>query len=240
MEYFPVSGDPSQAMAEEKTDVQTSQTTEETETLENDESQTDEDTTTDADGESEDVENKEGESFYEAELKRIQDAEDEKRKKLEEELAETKRQRDIKDRALQAEKKKTKPAAETSTNKDELKREILNEMREEQELERATTNKAERELLKHHLNTTIKRSGDIKIDIQRAWAVTNAARLPELLSRQTQQDEADDSAANSMLSAGYNGQRGPSKIKSPARKIAEEALKNNPAALKNLDKYLPR
>lgn len=224
------------AMADEKTDVQPSETADETETQlkdENQESQTVENTEEGGD----DV--KQEGDYYENELKRLKGIEDEK-KKLEEDLAEKQRQLEIKNRALQAEKKK-KPE---TTDRDSLKNEILTEMRVEAEVNRVAANKNERELLMHHYQNSIVRTGNVSDDIKRALAVANANRLAELLNKQAEEDAADDVSAASMASNGYGAPQGSSKMKSATRKEAEAILKSfkgfKPEMLKKLDTYLPR
>lgn len=225
-------------MADKKTDVQPSKTADENETqvdeTKNEESQTDEDTEgTSTEGE--DVENKEGD-YYEEELKRLRVIEEEK-KKLEEDLAEQKRRVEIKDRALQAEKKKAKP--EASLDKEAIKQELRTELRVEREIERVGSTEAERQLIQHHYQNSIVKTGNVVDDIRNAVAVANAKRISELLGRQSAEDAAENTSASSMLSGGMQGASGGSRIKSPAQKIAENTLKHvSPEAAKRVKNYL--
>lgn len=223
-------------MADEKTDVQPSETAEEIETPSkdvNEESQTVEGTE-DTSSEGENDEKQEGD-YYEVEAKRLKDELDQKDK----DLAEKNRQIQIKERALQAEKKKKSEP----TDRDSLKKEILNEMRFETELGKTSGSQAERDVIKHHYENSIVRTGNVSEDIKRALAIANANRMGELLGRQAAEDAADDASASSMLSTGYGSPQG-IKAKSAARKEAEAILKGfksfKPEMLKKLDQYLPR
>lgn len=222
-------------MAEETTDIQESQTPDEKETQENQKTSTVEDAPDSQTEGGDDA--KEQEDFYAKELKRLQGVEAEK-KKLEEELLEKERQVELKNRALQAEKKKVKPEL---TDRDALKDELLLEMRLERELSELPD--AQRKVVLHHLQNSIRRTGDVKTDIQRAIAVSNAGRMQELLQQQQAADAADDLGASSMIAGGQNGQRGSNRTQSQARKIAEQwakEMKNPPKdLLKHLGNYLP-
>ena len=226
---------------DEHTVVPTTENTEETETLKTSESQTDEGGV-EPSIEPEDVGKKESD-YYETELKRLQAVEAEK-EKLEESVLEKERIIEHKNRALQAEKNRRRPSTEEPTDRESLKREVLTEIRVDAELEKMTATPAERKIIFHHYQSSIVKTGDVREDLKRALAVSNANRMQELLNRQASEDAADDSAASSMLGTGYGAERGPSHLKSQARKEAENIIKSfksfKPEMLKNLDKYLPR
>lgn len=74
-----------------------------------------------------------------------------------------------------------------------------------------------------------------------AIALANAKRMPELLQRQLAEDEIDEKVAASMKSGTSSGFSTDVRLKSKARKEAEEILKSiDPKAVKHLNKYLPR
>lgn len=239
---------PTTTMAEEKTVPPQTTNEDENDTqveeTENEESQTDE-AAEDTSTEGEDVENKEGD-YYEEELKRLKGIEEEQ-KRLEKENAEQKRIIEIKNRALQAEKKKVRPQ-DAPIDRESLKKELLTEMRFETELERTAATSAERDVIKHHYQNSIVRTGNVTKDIQNARAVANASRLQEILSKQNAEDAQDDESASSMLGGGMRGANQSPKMKTQTRKEAEKTLgalnssdKDFQARLKkNLDKYLPR
>lgn len=239
MEY--VASPPHWPMKDQETDVQASQTSDETETQTNDESQTGSDTEeTSTDGE--DAENKTSD-YYEAELKRLRDVEAEKIK-LEEQLKEKQRQVDIKNRALQAEKEKKSKPTDAGFNRDDLKKEIMAEIQFDRELSSLTQNKAEQDLVRLHYSKSIVRTGNVQQDLLNARAVANASRVVEILNRQAEDSYAEDSAAASMISGGGSSVNVGTKAQTATRREAEKLLRSfkgfKPEMLKALDTYLPK
>jgi hypothetical protein len=176
-------------------------------------------------------------SWYAEELKRLKGIEAEK-KRLEEQMREKERQIAIKDRALQAEKRKAREPAQASSLEDMEKR-ILANLKLEAELDRSTSTKEERELVQRHLESIV-RTGDPSVDVQRARAVANAARLEQVLHLQAEAEGREADMAGSMLTNGMGtgAFRSGSKAKSTAMREAEAIMDEFSGPLKDAKKHL--
>ncbi|MFH2232621.1 MAG: hypothetical protein ABII13_05655 [Patescibacteria group bacterium] len=238
-------------MSEENTAEPQAEEEVEKETPQTDDGQTEGDVNIENNSDDEDIdlEKNQDESFYKTELARLKELE-EKQEKLEKDLAEKERQVEIKNRALQAEKAKRRQKDEDSPPdkdwRDELRAEFDRRERVsdvKSELKRLTSSQAQYELALHHFNTAVSKisEGNTEQDALMAIALANAKRMPELLQRQLAEDEIDEKVAASMKSGTSSGFSTDVRLKSKARKEAEEILKSiDPKAVKHLNKYLPR
>lgn len=208
---------------------------EETPTLESDEPTTVEGEPADPEGGEPGDENPTGDSFYQEQLKAME----EENNRLKEEAAEREKQIEIKNRAIQAMKKK--PEAK-STDHDSLKQELLAEMRAEisrkeaqQFIETVTGDKAEREVFLRHYEKFPK-SGNVQNDVLGAIATANAPRILELLGRNRTDEANEDRVISSMSGGGVRSAQ--PRAKTALRKEVEKLLP--PEAKKYLDKHVPR
>lgn len=219
------------AMSDENTAELEAENQAVTEDTTNDESQTVE-AAEDSSSESGDDVKEKGESYYEEQLKRIQDEKD----KLEAEAKERERQIELKDRAIEAQKKKLKSAQTGNIDVSSLKAEILSDMKLEATIEANAANEAEAKLIKHHLEHSIVRTGDQKLDVLNAKALANAARLNDILARGSVEEEADERSISSMSGGHVRGTQG-SGPKSAVRREAEKLLPKE--MRKYLDPHVP-
>lgn len=220
-------------MAEEQQDSQESvKNPEETTTPENDESQTVE-ASKESSSEGRDDGKEKGESFYEEQLKQLQ----EEKERLEAEAKERERQIEIKDRAIEAQKKRLKETGKTFPDAESIKAAVLRDVKVDMAVEKAAKSEAEAKLIRHHLEHSIVRTGDAETDVRNALAIANAARIQELLNREASEDASAEASIASMSGGNVRGPQ-PSGPKSAARKEAEKLLPKDLHPF--LDKYIPR
>lgn len=151
---------------------------------------------------------------------------------LKEQLAERERQIAIKDKALKKKEENLDPDVEKRLmDKLEAK---LQERDRESEIKSITSDEAAQKLIKHHLEHTIRPSGNVTQDIQTAWAIVNAKATQELLQKQASYEAYEELVSNSQMGGGAASNAQPRSL-SPARRQAEELLRAiNPEAIKHL------
>lgn len=212
-------------MPHEQSGDVTPNTDEVKETLENQEDPTGEDVVIDPQDDDGDAEQKnKGDSFYEEQLKALED----ENKRLKEEAEERQKQLEIKNRAIKA-LKRDKPESPKSDDRDSLKQEVLHEVKTEIRREKAqefistiAKDKTERDLFLHHYEKSVDKSDDVKNDVLRAIANANAPRILELLGRDRAEEDQEDRSISTMRGEGV---RSPTaRVKTALEKAAEEMI----------------
>lgn len=165
---------------------------------------------------------------YEEQLKKIEaeKAEVEKRlKEREEQLA-------LKDKALKKKQENVDPEAEERIlSKVEA---IIAKRDRDAAIKAITTDEAAQKLIEHHLENTIKPSGNLQKDLEAAWLLANQNNVQALLEQRATLDAHEDLVATTQMGIGF-GSNSQVPSKSAARRYAEEILRlANPDAIKNL------
>ena len=112
--------------------------------------------------------------------------------------------------------------------------EKLLERDRETKIKSVTSDEAAQKLVKHHLENTIRSSGNVDQDIQAAWAIVNQKAMQELLQKKESYEAYQEMVSSSQVGGGV-ASHSQSKSISPARRQAEEILRAiNPEALKHL------
>lgn len=159
--------------------------------------------------EPQDKEPEDQKSPYEEELKRIEAEKLELQKKHDAEVADLedkrRKQMEIKDRALEKAKKDSEPFK--ADMKREMRDELIRELdaREVRSLMKQTvTDPTARKVIMHYYDTLPDslRSGDPQEDLNTAIALANRKRMPELLSQQSADNEAERRSISSMGGGG--------------------------------------
>lgn len=167
-------------------------------------------------------------SPFEQQLKELED----QKKALESELESRKKQLEMKDKALKRKEESLDPDLEKRLmDKFEEK---LQERDRESKIRALTPDESAQKLVKHHLENTIRPSGNVENDIQAAWAVVNQKAVQELMRQNASYEAYEELVSSTQAGAGVanNAQR---KSVSPARRQAEEILRAiNPEAIKHL------
>lgn len=167
-------------------------------------------------------------SPFEQQLKDIE----ERNKALEIELESRKKQLELKDKAL----KKKEDSLDPDLEKRLMDRieEQLQARERESKIKNLTPDEAAQKLVKHHLENTIRPSGNVENDIQAAWAIVNQRAMQELLKNKASYEAYEELVSSSQV-GGNVASNSQQKSVSPARRQAEEILRAiNPEALKHL------
>lgn len=167
-------------------------------------------------------------SPFEKQLKEIE----ERNKSLEAELESRKKQLELKDKALKKKEDSLDPELEKRLM-DKFEEKLLERDRESK-IKALTQDEAAQKLVKHHLENTIRPSGNVENDIQAAWAIVNQKVMQELLQKKASYEAYEELVSSTQVGTGVasNSQQ---RSTSPARRQAEEILRAiNPEAIKHL------
>lgn len=230
MEYLPCSGD-TDNMLDENTVDQTTENTEEKETLETTDNQTDE-VTQEQQPEGEDVEKKEDSPYA---------------KQLEELQAELKKKEEIidhKNRAIETMKGKVKektPEKQEEPSEDELADKLYARFEEKQrakdfqaKVNAISSDQSERDVIMHHYNNSIVKSGDVEVDLKRAIAMADADSVWEQRRNRAMEERQED-FLTSFAGSSLRGESPKSKQNDPVLRQAEDIVRAvNPDAVKHL------
>jgi len=163
--------------------------------------------------------------------KQLQEIQAEKQA-LENRLKERERQLELKDKAL-----KRKAEGENPEIEQRLEEKLQNAFRArdiEQTIQNITTDKSAQDLIKYHIENTIKPSGNVQQDIQTAWAIVNQKAFSELMEQKASVEAFQELVAKSQMGGSIASNPMKASV-SPARRQAEEILKHiNPEAIKHL------
>lgn len=152
-------------------------------------------------------------SPFQEELERIEKIEREKveleerlTKELQEKEEEKERVMAIKDRAIENEKNKTRGVKDAWKNevKEELRRELRTEKTKEL-IESLSSDPAERKVILHHFEHSIKQTGDMIQDVTMARAIANMRKLERLREMENLDDVKEQRSIASMGGASSGG-----------------------------------
>jgi chromosome segregation ATPase len=179
-----------------------------------------------------DVEKKE-ESVYEQELAELRKREDD----LKQELAKKEEIIEHKNRAIESTKKKLKESGASDEKEALLKRlealeSKLSGGEVKQVLSKLTNDKAEAELIEHHYNNSIVRTGDLQRDIQMAMAIANSNVVLEQ-KRNRALEEGNENFLASFSKTGDASGKNETVTRDPIQRAAEDLVRSiNPNAVK--------
>jgi len=153
-----------------------------------------------------------------------------KSKELEEELANIKADKEAKKDNL------TEPKYLSAEEADKLMEDKLRKQRLEDKLSSITSNDDERKLIRHHLEHSIVRSGDLEQDLSMAVAIANKHLVDQAKQQEIERNERE--SVNARFSAGRSYARTgqPSYMADPIKKEANEILKR--LGIRDGEKYL--
>lgn len=165
---------------------------------------------------------------YEEQLKKIEA----EKAAIEQQLKQREEQLALKDKALKKKQESVDPEAEERIlSKVEA---IIAKRDRDAAIKAITSDEAAQKLVEHHLENTIKPSGNLQKDLQAAWLLANQNNVQALLEQRATLDAHDDLVAATQAGSGF-GSNSQTPSKSAARRHAEEILRlANPDAIKNL------
>jgi len=154
------------------------------------------------------------------------------KERLEKELKEREEQIKRKDEALR--KKEGNLSEELEKRLEERLNEKLRSKEIDMRVNALTSDEETRKQVRHHLENTIKSTGDAQKDVEIAWAIASQANLAKLAAEDASAEAFASVVRQSQVASGIPTRDMPASVH-PARKAAERILSAiNPEAIKNL------